>query len=348
MLPKVVLHDHLDGGLRPATVIALANATGYRDLPSTDPATLAAWFDQGLSGSLEEYLAAFPQTLAVMQKPSSVEQIAYEAGEDLAADGVVYAEVRFAPALCTVEGARIEAVIEAALTGLRSASEEHQIELRLIIDAMRDRPDSAAVAHAAVQYRDEGVVGFDIAGPEAGYPASHHREAFDIARTGGLGITIHAGEAFGPASIGAALDVGAQRIGHGVRIIEDCTVVDGQIVGWGSVAARVHEGRVPLEICPRSNIHTIGWAPEEHPVAMLHRAGFVVTISPDNRLMSHVMPSDEFDYLRLVHLLGLADLETITLNAANAAFCGDDVRRRFIEERVEPGYREARTKSMTS
>lgn len=347
-LPKVVLHDHLDGGLRPRTVLELAAQIGYSGLPAWEPDSLAAWFRQGKGVSLVQYLEAFDQTLAVMQTPNALERVAYEAGSDLAQDGVVYAEVRLAPSLSTREGLSLEAVIESVLAGLSAASLDHAIELRMIVDGMRQEDNTEEIARVAVSFREAGVVGFDIAGPEVGYPATDHATAFHIASEGGLGITIHAGEAYGPASIAAALDVGAQRIGHGVRVIEDCVVREGVITEMGVVAQRVHENRIPLEVCPRSNLQTIGWAPEDHPVGLLHRAGFVVTISPDNRLMSGVMPSDEFDYLAEIHGFTLDDLAQITENAMEAAFCTEEVKQRVWSELIEPGYKEARTNSTMS
>lgn len=346
-LPKVVLHDHLDGGLRPSTVLDLAGQIGYANLPASDPMTLAEWFHQGDSTSLEQYLAAFEQTLAVIQTAPALDRVAFEAGCDLAKDGALYAEVRFAPSLCTRTGLALEDVIEAVLGGLARAQQDCGIELRVVIDAMRQEGNSKRVAQAAVAYRDSGVVGFDIAGPEAGYPATDHAAAFRAAADGGLGITIHAGEAFGPASITAALDMGAQRIGHGVRIIEDCRVEEGRIVELGLVARRVHDNRIPLEVCPHSNLQTIGWAPAEHPVGLLHRAGFVVTISPDNRLMSGVMPSDEFAYLAEVHRFDIDDLETITMNGIDAAFCDDETKERQ-RDRIRAGYSAARANSTIS
>lgn len=346
-LPKIVLHEHLDGGLRPSTVVDLAAECGYRGLPTTRSAELAEWFDQRAAGGLERYLQAFEHTLAVMQTASAVERVACEAGQDLARDGVVYAEVRFAPMLSTSTGTPAEAVMEAALSGLRHAEAETGMTLSLIVDAMRDAADSAQVAELAVRYREEGVVGFDIAGPEAGYPAQEHAHAFRIAAEGGLGITVHAGEGDGPSSVAAALDVGAQRIGHGVRIIEDCRIEEGEIVDLGPIATRVHDAQVPLEVCPHSNLHTLGWTPAEHPVGLLHRAGFVVTISPDNRLMSGVQTSDELRLLVRHHGFGVGDLQQVMRHAIQAAFCDDDTKR-SLTQTTDAAYRAASTKSIMS
>lgn len=346
-LPKVVLHDHLDGALRPQTVAELAAETGYTGLPTTDPDALTEFFDQGNAGSLVEYLRAFDHTVAVMQTTEAISRVAEEAGEDVAADGAIYAELRFAPSLCTARGLRIEDVIEAALHGLERAETRLGIALRLIVVAMRDRGESETVAAAAVRYRGDGVVGFDIAGPETGNPATAHERAIQAAHTGGLGITIHAGEADGPQSVAAALTAGAQRIGHGVRVVEDCTIDQGQIVEFGPVATAILQSRTPLEICPTSNLHTAGWEPDEHPVGLLHRAGFVVTISPDNRLMSATSATAEFELLVHHQGFGLEDLEQVSVQAAQAAFC-DQALRDDLLAAVRSGYRAALTNSMMS
>lgn len=338
VLPKVVLHDHLDGGVRPATIIELASAAGYAGLPATSAEDLAGWFDQSRSGSLARYLEAFEHTVAVMQTPDALERIAREAVEDWHASGVVYGEVRFAPSLHMKEGLSRATVIEAVLRGLASGSEETGVRSGLIIDAMRQEGDSAEVAREAAAYRDRGVVGFDLAGPEAGFPASRHAEALEIAGNAGLHITIHAGEAAGPESILDALECGAERIGHGVRVVEDAVVRDGRIVSLGAVAQRVYDERVPLEICPWSNVHTgAARSPAEHPVGPLYRRGFTVTLSPDNRLMSATSMVKEFEFVVGHHGFTLSDLRAVTLAATEAAFC-DDATRREVRDRVEAGY----------
>jgi adenosine deaminase len=183
------------------------------------------------------------------------------------------------------------------------------------------------------------VVGFDLAGPEAGFPPTAHLDALQAARDGGLRLTIHAGEGDGPRSIEQALDCGAERVGHGVRIVEDVALdEDGVIIRMGAIAARVHDGRTPLEVCPTSNLHTRAVAgPTEHPLGLLHRNGFVVTLSTDNRLMSRIVPSDEFAFALEHQAMSVADLRQITLQAVDAAFC-DDATRRRVRARVEAGY----------
>jgi len=337
-LPKVLLHDHLDGGLRPATVLSLAGEQGYDGLPHQDEATLGSWFDQTDSGSLVGYLAAFDETIAVMQTPSALERVAREAVEDLAADGVVYAEIRFAPSLHCRAGLSRAEVIDAVLAGLASGEEATGTTARVIVDAMRQDHDSEEIARVAAAYVGRGVVGFDLAGPEAGFPAAAHSAALGVAGGAGLHITVHAGEADGPASMADALDSGAERIGHGVRIVEDAEVRGGEIVGFGPTARRVVEGRIPLEICPYSNLHTRAVpSAAAHPAGMLHRAGFTVTLNTDNRLMSNTTMTKEFGLA--TDLLGFSedDLRVVTLNAVEAAFC-DEATRTAVRDRVLAGY----------
>jgi adenosine deaminase len=337
-LPKVELHNHLDGGLRVSTVVELADAIGYADLPSSDPDTLSDWFYQGESGSLEAYLEAFTHTLAVMQSEEAIERIAYEAGLDLAADGIVYAEVRFAPVLNTAGGLAREAVVEAALAGFGRATDETGVQLGLVIDAMRDRTDSLADARVAVRYADRGVVGFDLAGPEAGFPPDVHLPACRLVKEYGLGLTIHAGEGDGLESIHRALArCGADRIGHGVRIVDDVVVENGKIAACGRLASRVRDFRIPMEVCPTSNVHTLGLTREKHPFGSLYAAGFNVTLNTDNRLMSRVSLTDEFANAVAYDGLGMKDLKTVTLAALDSAFV-DHGTRLALRAAIEPAY----------
>lgn len=336
--PKVLLHDHLDGGLRPSTVLDLANRMGYTELPTTDLGELSRWFVQDGSSSLERYLEAFTHTFGVMQDPSALRRVTYEAAEDLAADGVVYAEIRFGPSLHMAAGMDRHDIIAAVLEGARAAESDLGIVVRIIIDALRQDTDSIAVARAAVEFTGDGVVAFDLAGPEAGFPPEMHAQALGIARDGGLHLTIHAGEGDGVDSIAGALAEGTERIGHGARLIEDTVVADGEIVSFGSVAAEVHERGIALEICPSSNLHT-GMYPDAgaHPVGMLHRAGFTVTLNTDNRLMSGIGLSDEFELVARHHGFTRDDFATVTRRAVDAAFCDDEVRER-VRAKVETGY----------
>lgn len=337
-LPKVVLHDHLDGGLRPETVVELAEAVGYEGLPTTDPAALGRWFFQGESRSLPRYLEAFAQTVAVMQTREALERVAYEAVVDLAADGAVYAELRFAPMLHREQGLALSEVLDAALSGVGAGARRAGIFALLIVDALRHLPGAEEVARAAVGFAGRGVVAFDLAGPEEGFPASDHRVACRIAQAGGLHLTLHAGEAAGVASVADALGCGAERLGHGVRLVDDMTVREGRVVGMGAVAERVRSAGIALEVCPSSNVHTRAFASiAEHPVGLLHRAGFAVTLNPDNRLMSGTSMTEEFALVAEHQGFESADLRAVTLRAVDAAFC-DAATRAEVRERVLAGY----------
>jgi adenosine deaminase len=337
-LPKVLLHDHLDGGLRPETVLELADESGYAGLPHAGVDELRRWFDQGGSFSLEAYLEAFAQTVAVLQTPRAMHRAAYEAAEDLAADGVVYAEIRFAPSLHTAGGMTRSEVLGAVVSGFADAEQDLGLPVRVLVDAMRQDTDAAEVARAAVEFTGKGVVGFDLAGPEAGFPASGHAEAIRRAREGGLHITIHAGEGDGVHSIEDALRAGARRIGHGARLIEDTRVEGGRIVEVGPVAGEVRAGRIALELCPTSNLDTGMYSdPGEHPIGLLHRAGFAVTVNTDNRLMSATSMTEEFRLLVDHQGFEVDDLQAITVNAVEAAFC-DEETRAAVRARIEAGY----------
>lgn len=339
MLPKVVLHDHLDGGLRPGTVLELAAEIGYDLSPAADEPSLAQWFHQGGAASLEAYLDAFRHTVGVMQTPEALRRVAFEAIADHAQHGVVYAEVRFAPSLHTRAGMSREDAVTAVLEGLSAARQQLGVPSGLIVDALRQDGDSTEVATAAARFAGRGVVGFDLAGRERGNPASNHAEACRIASEAGLHLTIHAGEGDGVASIADALAVGAERIGHGVRIIEDTSATGGRITAMGPVATDLLERAVPLEVCPTSNLHTGMFpSPSLHPVGLLHRAGFAVTLNTDNRLMSGISMTDEFALVVEHQGFSVADLEAVTLRAIDAAFCSDSLRAE-IADRILAGYR---------
>jgi adenosine deaminase len=322
--PKVLLHDHLDGGLRPATIVELADETGYEGLPTTDPVALEAWIRRGADRKdLVLYLETFAHTVGVMQTPEALARVSREGAEDLAADGVVYAEVRFAPELHRARGLALDAIVEAVVGGFREGSVGRGIGIGTILTAMRTTDDARPIATLAARWHGRGVVGFDIAGPEAGFAPARHLEAFEIARAGGLGITIHAGEAYGPASIREAVEIcGADRIGHGVHIVDDIEVAtdDGEPT-LGPVAREVLERQIPLELCPTSNVHS-GAASSiaAHPIGMLADLGFAVTVNTDNRLMSGISLSDELAGLVEAFGWGDAMLSELTERAAGAAF----------------------------
>ena len=339
-LPKALLHDHLDGGLRVGTILDLAGEIGYRGLPADNEDGLRAWFHQGESGSLERYLEAFTHTLAVMQTAEALHRVGYEAVVDLAADGVVYAELRFAPSFHTAGGLSREEVVAAVARGVQAGSSETGCVTGLILDGMRQMNDSEDVADLAVASRELGVVGFDLAGPEAGYPNDDHAPACLRAREANLPVTIHAGEGDGVHQIWRALHhCGALRIGHGVRIIEDTTVTNGEITATGPVASFVRDTRVPLEVSVMSNIHT-GIFPSvaEHPIGMLHRAGFAITVNTDNRLMSGTSMTAEFAQLVEHHGFGTADFHAVTRRALSRGFAPWPVREGLLEQ-VDETYR---------
>ena len=349
--PKALLHDHLDGGLRPTTVVDLAAEYGYGGLPTTDPVELAAWFRRGADRkSLELYLETFAHTVGVMQERDAIIRVAAECAEDLAADGVVYAEVRYAPELSTERGLTLDEVVAANIEGFRlgmerAAAAGTPIVMKTIVTAMRQAARSVEVAECAVRWRDEGVVGFDIAGPEAGYRPTRHLDAFEYVRRENFHITIHAGESFGVPSIWEALQYcGAERLGHGVRIVDDITVRDDGSVELGRLASFVRDRRVPLEMCPTSNVHT-GAAPSirEHPIELLRRLRYRVTVNTDNRLMSNVTLSSEFAALEEAFHIGLGEMEWLTINAMKSAFAPFDERLRIISEVVKPGYARLRS-----
>ena len=344
--PKALLHDHLDGGLRPATVIDLAREYGYDRLPTTDVDELAAWFRRGADRkSLELYLETFEHTVGVLQDRDAIIRVAAECAEDLAADGVAYAEVRMAPELMTERGLTLDEAQAAILEGFRigsanAAAAGKPIVMRSIVTAMRQAARSVEVAECAVRWRDAGVVGFDVAGPEKGYPPTRYQDAFDLIRRENFHITIHAGESFGLPSIWEALQfAGAERLGHGVRIVDDITVRPDGSIELGRLAAFVRDRRVPLEMCPSSNVHTGAAASiAEHPIELLRRLRFRVTVNTDNRLMSGVSMTSEFAALDEAFRIGLGEMEWMTINAMKSAFAPFDERLRLINEVVKPGY----------
>ncbi len=366
--PKVLLHDHLDGGLRPQSIIEIADAVGYSGLPAGDAESLGRWFRESAdSGSLPRYLETFDHTLAVMQTEQGLFRVASECVQDLAADGVVYAESRYAPEQHLTAGLGLEQVIEAVNAGLRdgeqrSADAGSPIRVTALLTAMRHAAKSREIAELAVRYRDEGVSGFDIAGAEAGYPPTRHLDAFEYLRRENAHFTIHAGEAFGLKSIWEAIQwCGAGRLGHGVRIVDDITIdglpfpewvetaaasgpqaldeVDLSTVHLGLLAAFVRDSRIPLEMCPSSNLQTaaaksIGL----HPISLLKRLRFRVTLNTDNRLMSGTSMSREAALLVAEAGWSLDDLRWVSINAMKSSFLPFDQRLAIINDTIKPGY----------
>ncbi|GAA4773180.1 adenosine deaminase [Citricoccus nitrophenolicus] len=358
-LPKISLHDHLDGGLRPATILELAGQIGH-ELPVDTADSLAEWFAESAnSGTLERYLETFDHTIAVMQSADGLRRVAREFVEDLVEDGVVYAEIRWAPEQHTAGGLSLDEAVEAVQTGLQEGvegAEEAGTPIRVgqLITAMRQNERSMEIAELAVRHRENGAVGFDIAGPEAGFPPSRFTDAFTWLATQQFPATVHAGESDGIASIQDALVNGrALRLGHGVRIADDITVEfnaedengeqvgeDHALVELGTTADWVRDRGIALEVCPSSNLQTgavasYGGTVSTHPIDMLAQLGFRVTVNPDNRLMSGVSLTDELYLLAEVFNYSLEELLDFQLNAAEAAFLPLEEREALAELLVE-------------
>jgi adenosine deaminase len=291
-LPKVLLHDHLDGGLRPLTILELARDQQYTALPTEEPGELADWFHRGAKrGSLPLYLEGFAHTCGVMQTPEALERVAYEMLQDMRDDGVVYVETRFAPVFHTSKGLHWDDVVTAVLKGLERGKADFGVDYGLIVCAMRNMQLSGEMAELAVDFRDRGVVGFDLAGEEGGFPPKKHIDAFHYIQRENFNITIHAGEAFGKESIWQAIQwCGAHRIGHATRLIEDIaldTQDPSSVAKMGYLAQYILDKRIPLEICLSSNVDTgAAESLEKHPFGLFYRCGFRVTLhrrSPDER-----------------------------------------------------------------
>jgi adenosine deaminase len=372
--PKVLLHDHLDGGLRPQTIVELADDCGHR-LPADDADRLGEWFvESASSGSLERYLETFGHTVGVMQTGPALTRVARECVEDLAADGVVYAEVRYAPELHLSHDLTLDEVVRAVQEGIEEGVHAmhrsgRTIVVRQLLTAMRHQARSREIADLAVRYRDDGVAGFDIAGAEAGYPPTRHLDAFEYLQRENAHFTIHAGEAFGLPSIWQAIQwCGADRLGHGVRIIDDISLDGGLGAGLdtglagagldgdpgdpgdpggdvtgaaklGRLASYVRDKRIPLEMCPSSNVQTGAVRSiREHPIGPLTRLRFRVTVNTDNRLMSGTSMSREMRLLAEAFGYGPADMRWFTINAMKSAFLPFDERLALIDDVIKPGY----------
>src|SRR5215475_1720378 len=351
-VPKVLLHDHLDGGLRPATIVDLAEQTGYRGLPTSDPAELGSMISAAAAehGSLELYLETFKHTVGVMQTRDSLIRVAAECAEDLAADGIAYAEVRFAPELHVTAGLSLDEVVQAVLEGFAAGSSGRGIRVYGLLTAMRTAARSLEIAELAVRYRDDGIVGFDIAGAEAGNRPSRHLDAFQYVARENFHITIHAGEGYGLPSIWEAVQwCGAERLGHGVRIIDDITTEPDGTARLGRLASYIRDRRIPLEMCPTSNVHTGAAASiKEHPIGLLRALSFRVTVNTDNRLMSGVTLASEFAALCEAFGYGLSDIQWLTINAMKSAFAPFDERLELINTVIKPGFASAMAPPVTT
>lgn len=350
-VPKVLLHDHLDGGLRPETIIELAKDLRYTKLPTKDAGELAEWFHRGANkGNLVDYLQGFEHTAAVMQTKEALERVAYEMMEDMKNDNICYVETRFAPVFHTQNGLWYEDIVSAVLEGLERGRKDFGVGYGLILCGMRNMKNTLEIAELAVNFRNEGVVGFDLAGEEGGYPPKKHIEAFQFIQRANFNITIHAGEAFGKESIWQAIQwCGAHRIGHATHLIEDFTLdKDGNVVGFGDLAQYVLDKRIPLEICLLSNVHTGAVDKiENHPFGLLFKEKYRVTLNTDDRLMSDTTMSKEFLVAIDVFNLNLEDLEKITLNSMKSAFIQYKERLHFIYNVIKPGYQKMKDKLLS-
>jgi adenosine deaminase len=346
--PKVLLHDHLDGGLRPSTVIELANDLKYTKLPTKDPGELGEWFHQGANkGNLVEYLQGFEHTCAVMQTKEALSRVAYEMMEDMKNDGVCYVETRFAPVFSTSKGLYHEDVVNAVLEGLEKGKRDFGVGYGLILCGMRNMKNTLEIAELAVDFRNQGVVGFDLAGEEGGYPPKKHIEAFQFIQRANFNITVHAGEAFGKESIWQAIQwCGAHRIGHATHLKEDFTFdKDGNVVAFGDLAQYVLDKRIPLEICLLSNVHTGAVDKiENHPFGILFKEKFRVTINTDDRLMSDTNMTKEFLTAIEYFNLNLEDVEKITINSMKSAFIPYKERLHYIYNIIKPGFQAIKDK----
>ena len=350
-VPKVLLHDHLDGGLRPATIIELAKDLKYDKLPTKDPAELSEWFHRGANkGNLVEYLQGFEHTTAVMQTKEGLERIAFEMMEDMKNDNVCYVETRFAPVFHTQNGLWYEDIVSAVLEGLERGRKEFGVGYGLILCGMRNMKNTLEIAELAVNFKKQGVIGFDLAGEEGGYPPKKHIEAFQFIQRANFNITIHAGEAFGKESIWQAIQwCGAHRIGHATHLIEDFILdKEGNVVGFGDLAQYVLDKRIPLEICLLSNVHTGAVDKiENHPFGLLFKEKFRVTLNTDDRLFSDTTMTKEFLVAIDVFNLNLEDLEKITLNSMKSAFIPYKERLHYIYNVIKPGYQKMKDKLLS-
>lgn len=343
--PKVTLHDHLDGGLRIETIIDIADQIGHQIPP--DSIVFATAAQPRNVGTLERYLESFEHTLSVMQRAEDLIRVAHEAVEDLAADGVVYAELRWAPEQHQRAGLSLSEAVAAVAAGIASGCEASArvgtpIVVYQILAARRESQHSLEIAKLAFAERGRGVVGFDIAGAELGFPAKRHIDAFNYLDLRDFPVTVHAGEAFGLDSIRQAVHVcHTRRIGHGVRIVDDIELSDGE-VRLGPLAQRLRDETICFEMCPTSNLNTGAIGPNatitDHPFDLLYRSGFNVTVNCDNRLMSHTSMSHELDVLSAAFSYSLSDIEQFAVNAIESAFCSSEERKRILTEVVRPGF----------
>lgn len=350
-VPKVLLHDHLDGGLRPQTIIELAKDLNYTKLPTSDAGELAEWFHRGANkGNLVEYLQGFEHTCAVMQTKEALERIAYEMMEDMYKDGVCYVETRFAPVFHTSKGLWYEDIITSVLNGLERGKKDFGVGYGLILCGMRNMKNTLEFAELAVNFRRNGIVGFDLAGEEGGYPPKKHLDAFQFIKRENFNITIHAGEAFGKESIWQAIQLcGAHRIGHATRLVEDMVFdQQGNVIALGQLAQYILDTRLPLEICLLSNVHTGAVDKlENHPFVKLYKEKFRVFLNTDDRLMSDTTLTKEYTIASELFGISLDDIEKLNINAMKSSFIHYKERLHYIYNVIKPGYQKTREKLLS-
>jgi adenosine deaminase len=335
-LPKIHLHDHLDGTIRPQTLIELAKDSKYTQLPTKDPVALAKWFSTRTEKSLPHYLKGYHVTTEIMQSEEALERISYEFMEDHKKDGLIHVEPRFAPWLHTRRGLDERKVMSSILKGLENGRRDFGLDYGVIIcvlRAMMTPEQSVSTATWALEFKNRGVVALDVAGPEKGFPNRHYKDALLIAKKGGLNLTVHAGEDDGLESIQDAIDCGAQRIGHGIRLMDDIQVHNNQIKTMGKLAQHIHSKGITLENCITSNFET-GVVPnfESHPFHHFLNHGFKVTLNTDGSLMTDVTLSEEYRRAHEVFGLKFKDLHKATINAAEAAFVTPEKRSELIKQ----------------
>ncbi len=350
-VPKVRLHDHLDGGLRPETIIELAEQQKYDKLPTNDPTKLAEWFHQGANkGNLIEYLQGFEHTCGLMQTKNALERVAYEMMEDMKNDGICYVETRFAPILHLEKGLHYDDVVTSVLAGLERGKKDFGVGYGLILCGMRNMKTSLEIAELAVNYRNKGVVGFDLAGEEGGYPPKDHLDAFHFIQRENFNITIHAGEAFGKESIWQAIQFcGAHRIGHATRLLEDVVMgPNNEVLSLGELSQYVLDKRLPLEICLLSNVHTGAIDKlENHPFDIFYKKRFRVFLNTDDRLMSDTTLTKEYMTAAQTFGITLDDIERLNINAMKSAFIPYEERIKYIYDIIKPGYQKVREKLLS-
>ena len=349
-VPKVLLHDHLDGGLRPQTIIELADDLKYKKLPTRDKDALAEWFQVVANKeSFVEFHRGFEYTTAVLQTKEGLERVAYEMMEDMKSDGVIYVETRIAPSHHINKGMYLEDTVTSVLKGLERGKKDFGVGYGLILCGIRNMKNTLDIAELAVNFRRDGVVGFDLAGYERSFPPKKHLESFQFIKRANFNITIHAGETFGKESIWQAIQYcGAHRIGHATRLIDDIVLnKDGEVLSFGDLAQYILDKRIPLEICLLSNIHTgVIDNLENHPFNILFKEKFRVTLNTNHRLINASTMTREFLTAVNYFNITLDDIEKITINSMKSAFISYSERFRYIYDIIKPGFQDIRNKSL--